>query len=101
MPTFSISEYNESLLSNCRTKKMYAIVKKTSEILTSQYIGTCKSAYTKGYALNWALTFGSAIERFNDEQGNEMEMVLMKKIVFEVKAHRYNINKIKTNKICN
>ena len=28
MPTFSISEYNESLLSNCRTKKMYVIVKK-------------------------------------------------------------------------
>lgn len=28
IPTFPISEYNESLLSNCRTKKMYAIVKK-------------------------------------------------------------------------
>ena len=27
-------------------------VEKTSEILTTQYIGTCKSAYTKGYALN-------------------------------------------------
>ena len=52
MPTFSISENNESLLSNCRTKKMYVIVKKISEILTTQYIGTCKSAYTKGYALN-------------------------------------------------
>lgn len=52
MPTFSISEYNESLLSNCRTKKMYVTVKKTSEILTTQCIGTCKSAYTKGYALN-------------------------------------------------
>ena len=22
----------------------------------SQYMGTCKSAYTKGYALNWVLT---------------------------------------------
>lgn len=52
LPTFSISEYNESLLSNCRTKKMYVTVKKTSEILTTQYIGTCKNAYTKGYALN-------------------------------------------------
>lgn len=52
MPTFSISEYNESLLSNCRTKKMYVIVKKISVILTTQYIGTCKSAYAKGYALN-------------------------------------------------
>lgn len=39
MPTFSISEYNESLLSNCRTKKMYEIVK-ISEILTTQYIDT-------------------------------------------------------------
>ena len=28
------------------------IVNKQMEILTSQYIGTCKSAYTKGYALN-------------------------------------------------
>lgn len=49
---FSISENNESLLSNCRAKKMYEIVKKQMKILTSQYIGTCKSAYTKGYALN-------------------------------------------------
>lgn len=52
MPTFSICEYNERLLSNCRTKKMYVIVKKTSEILTTQCMGTCKSAYTKDYALN-------------------------------------------------
>ena len=52
MPTFSISENNKSLLLNCRAKKMYEIVKKTNEILTTQYIGTCKSAYTKGYALN-------------------------------------------------
>ena len=28
------------------------IVNKQMKILTSQYIGTCKSAYTKGYALN-------------------------------------------------
>ena len=52
MPTFSISENNESLLLNCRAKKMYEIVNKQVKILTSQYIGTCKSAYTKGYALN-------------------------------------------------
>ena len=32
--------------------KMYEILNKQVEILTSQYIGTCKSAYTKGYALN-------------------------------------------------
>ena len=36
--------------------KMYEIVNKQVKILTTQYIGTCKSAYTKGYALNWALT---------------------------------------------
>ena len=48
MPTFSISENNESLLLNCRAKKMYKIVNKQVKILTSQYIGTCKSAYTKG-----------------------------------------------------
>ena len=50
--TFSISENNESLLSDCRAKKMYVIVNKQVKFLTSQYIGTCKSAYTKGYALN-------------------------------------------------
>ena len=52
MPTFSISENNESLLSDCRAKKMYVIVNKQVKFLTTQYIGTCKSAYTKGYALN-------------------------------------------------
>ena len=52
MPTFSISENNESLLLNCRAKKMYEILNKQVYFLTSQYIGTCKSAYTKGYALN-------------------------------------------------
>ena len=52
MPTFSISEYNKSLLLNCRAKKMYEKVNKQVKILTSQYIGTCKSAYTNGYALN-------------------------------------------------
>lgn len=31
MPTFPISEYNESLLSNCRMKKMYVIVKKQAK----------------------------------------------------------------------
>ena len=50
--TFSIRENNESLLSDCRAKKMYVIVNKQVKFLTTQYIGTCKSAYTKGYALN-------------------------------------------------
>ena len=31
---------------------MSKIVNKQVKILTSQYIGICKSAYTKGYALN-------------------------------------------------
>ena len=31
---------------------MYEIVNKQVNFLTSQYVGTCKSAYTKGYALN-------------------------------------------------
>ena len=31
---------------------MYEIVNKRVKFLTSQYIGTCKSAYTKGNALN-------------------------------------------------
>lgn len=30
---------------------MYVIVNKQVKFLTSQYIGTCKSVYTKGYAL--------------------------------------------------
>lgn len=50
--TFSISENNESLLSNCRANKMHEILNKQVKFLTSQYVGTCKSAYTKGYALN-------------------------------------------------
>ena len=35
---------------------MYEIINKQVKFLTSQYIGTCKSAYTKGYALKRALT---------------------------------------------
>ena len=38
---------------------MYVIVNKQVKFLISQYIGTCKSAYTNGYALNWVLTIGS------------------------------------------
>ena len=49
---FSISENNEGLLLNCRAKKMYEIVNKQVKLLTTQHIATCKSAYTKGYALN-------------------------------------------------
>ena len=32
------------------------IVNKQVRFLTSQYIGTFTSTYTKGYALNWVLT---------------------------------------------
>ena len=35
MPTFSISENNESLLLNCRAKKMYEIVNKQVKFLTA------------------------------------------------------------------
>ena len=35
-------------------RKMYEILNK--QVNFTQYIGTCKSAYTKGYALNWVLT---------------------------------------------
>ena len=45
-----------SLLELCHGEKKYVILNKQVKFLTSQYIGTCKSAYTKGYALNWALT---------------------------------------------
>ena len=38
---------------------MYEIVNKQVKFLTTQYIGTCKSAYTKGYALNRVLTLNS------------------------------------------
>lgn len=36
----------------CRAKKIYEIVNKQVKILTSQYVGTFASDYTKGYALN-------------------------------------------------
>ena len=41
-----------SLLELCNGEKKYGKLNKQVKILTSQYIGTCKSAYTKGYALN-------------------------------------------------
>ena len=41
-----------SLLELCNGEKSMKILNKQVKILTSQYIGTCKSAYTKGYALN-------------------------------------------------
>ena len=42
-----------SLLELCHgARKSMKIVNKQVKFLTTQYIGTCKSAYTKGYALN-------------------------------------------------
>ena len=38
--------------SNPSAKKIYEIVNKQVKFLTFQYVGTCISAYTKGYALN-------------------------------------------------
>lgn len=51
MPTFSIS-HEQSKLALKLSSTMYEIVNKQMKILTSQYIGTFASAYTKGYALN-------------------------------------------------
>ena len=41
-----------SLLELCHGEKKYVIFNKQVKILTSQYIGTFASAFTKGYALN-------------------------------------------------
>ena len=45
-----------SLLELYHGEKKYEILNKQVKILTSQYIGTCKSAYTKVYVLNRVLT---------------------------------------------
>ena len=42
------------------------IVNNQVKFLTSQYIGTCKSAYTRGYALNWVLTNANIEGNKND-----------------------------------
>ena len=41
-----------SLLELCNGEKKYVILNKQVKILTSQYIGSFASAYTKGYALD-------------------------------------------------
>ena len=41
-----------SLLELCHGEKKYVILDKQVNFIISQYAGTCKSAYTKGYALN-------------------------------------------------
>ena len=46
--------------------KMYEIVNKQVKFLTSQYIGTCKSAYTKGCNLNWTLTSNMERQEYID-----------------------------------
>lgn len=48
MPTFSICEYNESLLSNCRTKKMYVIVKKNKRNFNNSMYGHLQKCLYKG-----------------------------------------------------
>ena len=40
------------LSTNSLACKMYVIVNKQVKFLTSQYIGICKSAYTRSYVLN-------------------------------------------------
>ena len=52
----SIYMMSKVMKRKCETFKlsstMYERLNKQVKFLTSQYIGTCKSAYTKGYALN-------------------------------------------------
>lgn len=40
-----------SLLELCHGEKKYERLNKQVKFLTTQYTGTCKSVYTKGYAL--------------------------------------------------
>ena len=50
---FSIShEQSQACLNNAMARKSMKIVNKQVIFFITQYIGTCKSAYTKGYALN-------------------------------------------------
>jgi hypothetical protein len=49
--TFSIS-HEQSKLTLKLSSTMYERLNKQVKFLTSQYIGTCKSVYTNGYALN-------------------------------------------------
>ena len=44
------------------------------KILTSQHVGTCKSAYIKGYALNWVLTFRNVISTNYSQTLDESEI---------------------------
>ena len=49
---------NWSMIRWCWSRVRYygmKILNNQVKFLTSQYIGTCKSAYTNGYALNWVL----------------------------------------------
>lgn len=41
-----------SLLELCHGEKKYVILNKQVKFLTTQYVGTYKSVYTKVYALN-------------------------------------------------
>ena len=53
---FDKSWAKQACLNFAMARKSMKIVNKQVKFLTSQYIGTCKSAYTKGYALNGVLT---------------------------------------------
>ena len=49
---FDKSWAKQACLNFAMARKSMKIVNKQVKFLTYQYIGTCKSAYTKGYALN-------------------------------------------------
>lgn len=51
MPKFSINECNEKLFKLPNAENLL-IVNKQVDFLMFQYVGTCKSAYTKDYAQN-------------------------------------------------
>ena len=68
------------------------IVNKQVKFLTTQYIGTHKSAYTKGYALIWVLTIFIVAGGYGGDMPEEQADELLDDIDFYY-------NKVKCRKI--
>lgn len=62
MPTFSISENNESLLSDCQAKKMYEIVNKQVKFLTA-FSSSQMNRAKYAYAMLWRRNVSNSIYR--------------------------------------
>ena len=62
MPTFSISENNESLLSDCQAKKMYEIVNKQVKFLTA-FSSSQMNRAKYAYAMSWRRNVSNSIYR--------------------------------------